>query len=153
LSICEDGTFVLQPTQIKIKDHHRRLLLPVRGQWNVLENPYCITDRFYDQLTLKSYPRVETTARSRLPLQSLNLDFSCRLVGKHAKSELVGRKGRMTHGTLVWKQHKQHQQQHNKRWHFNVLPKPKPVVASFSAKRSAQDPEHEGWEDQEYFGY
>jgi hypothetical protein len=34
--------------------------LPIRGEWTVLSNPYCVTDRYYDDLHLTSYPRVQT---------------------------------------------------------------------------------------------
>ena len=63
LSLFPNGTFTLRPSE---RDHNHvpsssstvtdgRLLL--RGRWKVEANPYCITDRFYDELHLESYPR------------------------------------------------------------------------------------------------
>ena len=34
-------------------------LLLIRGKWKLLTNPYCVTDRFYDQIVLESFPRVQ----------------------------------------------------------------------------------------------
>jgi hypothetical protein len=30
----------------------------IRGKWTLQSNPYCVTDRFYDDILLESYPRV-----------------------------------------------------------------------------------------------
>ncbi len=141
LSLCQDGTFVLTPRTCTGTRISRRL--GVRGQWNVLSNPYCITDRFYDQLKLKSYPRATLVNKNMRGIpRSGSWDLSCRVWGRHTKSQHVGRTGRMTHGSLVWKDG-------NKRSLF----RPRRVVASFSAKRAGHQPHHEGWEDQEFFGY
>lgn len=151
LSVCQDGTFVLapgkaSPTMLPMNKnavstkHSKRGRLDLRGHWNVLSNPYCITDRFYDQLTLKSYSRATTTSTSSW--RSGSMDLCCRLWGRHAKSDTMGRKGWMTHGTLVWKEH-------NKKNPF----RPRRIVASFSAKRLSHEPTQGGWEDEEFFGY
>ena len=68
LSLYPNGTFTLQPnTEEKLtlfprnnnrnnnKPHPSRLAL--RGRWRIQANPYCITDRFFDELHLESYPR------------------------------------------------------------------------------------------------
>lgn len=143
LSLCQDGTFVLAP---KLGNDHsplslRRLL--VRGQWNILSNPYCITDRYYDELKLSSYPRATIiTPYQKKFFKSGTLDIYCRVWGRYAKSKTIGRKGWMTHGSLVWKDG-----YGKSPWH------PRRVVASFSAKRASHCPSHEGWEDKEFFGY
>ncbi|KAG7370356.1 hypothetical protein IV203_028102 [Nitzschia inconspicua] len=78
LSIAEDGTFVLSPqynnnsssnnnNNHKIgtnsKNQHNNIL-PIRGEWTLYKNPYCVTDRFYDELALQSYPRIKVTTTS-----------------------------------------------------------------------------------------
>ena len=143
LSLCQDGTFVLTPAATESlssssssKQAPTRLAL--QGQWNVLSNPYCITDRFYDQLQLKSYLRA--TKRGSARSAGGRIHLSCRVWGRFAKSKTIGRKGCMTHGTLVWKDD-------------NISSRPRRIVASFSAKRKANEPSHQGWEDQAYFGY
>jgi hypothetical protein len=136
LSLCQDGTFVLAPGTSAAAATQRRLTL--RGQWDILSNPYCITDRFYDQLQLQSYSRA-TRARKGSP-RSGSMDLSCRMWGRFVKSKPIGRKGTMTHGTLVWKD-------------GGKKSGPRRIVASFSAKRASSEPSHKGWEDQDFFGY
>jgi hypothetical protein len=154
LSICPDGTFVLKPKNApQLKNNNR---LPLSGQWKVLSSPYCITDRFYDQLSLASYPRVEESVENInshhvVPLRSVELDLSCRMWGKYHSSGgglFRRRRGRMTHGTLVCKE-QQLLTKKQRKWFIAG----RPIVASFSALRSSNDPVHEGWEDQAYFGY
>lgn len=139
LSICPDGTFVMMPS-IGAKNFPKNYRLPLRGEWNVLGNPYCITDRFYDQLQLRSYPRAATSKRRGETINSGSLEISCRVWGRFAKSNEIGRKGNMSHGALVWKADQS-------------LKFPRRILASFKAKRCANDPRIDGWEDQEYFGY
>lgn len=137
LSLCQDGTFVLTP---KKGSTSRRLA--IRGHWDVLSNPYCITDRFYDQLRLKSYPRKALNAQHKKGISLVgSWDLNCRVWGRHNKSITLGRKGWMTHGALVWKDAKK------------TLLHPRRIVASFSAKRVDHQPQHDGWEDQEFFRY
>jgi hypothetical protein len=142
LSVCPDGTFVLTPLQKTVNR------LPLSGQWKLLTNPYCITDRFYDKLVLQSYPRVEAS-RNNTPLQSVELDLSCRMWGKYSNGGLFRGwrpTGRMTHGTLVCK--KSIPNQKAPRWRMG-----RPILASFSALRSSHEPTRDGWEDEKYFGY
>ena len=73
LSIHSDGTFTILPTtkpviQAQLEGStttgptttYRTTdsIMPIRGQWHVLANPYCVTDRAYDQVVLESYPRI-----------------------------------------------------------------------------------------------
>lgn len=185
LSLASDGSFVLVPKTLNAKSAYR--VLPVRGRWSLLANPYCVTDRFYDTLSLVSYPREKVVGRGNSNLgnnnhilQTVQLNLNCRLWGIHERQDggvlrRVGRisreiqqpqksqrietakeipatpsstaVGRMTHGTLVWKE---------------LLPpssplwrrlKPRPILASFSAKRCSREPAHEGWFDIEQYGY
>jgi hypothetical protein len=143
LSLCPDGTFLLRPKECPC-DGAQDLLL-MRGHWDVLSNPYCITDRFYDQLQLRSLPRatcVATEAGSSPKAGAA--DLSCRVWGRYMGSETLGRQGWMTHGTLVWR--------NGDRTSVKASA-PKRVLASFTAKRSQREPKIHGWEDQEVFGY
>jgi hypothetical protein len=138
LSICQDGTFVLSPTNKDSLD--RRLAL--RGQWKILSNPYCVTDRFYDQLTLESYPRIEV--QNEVPLRSVQLSLSGRMWGRYAKSRRR-MNGRITHGAMICKQ-----QGIAKKQFFRIG---RPIWASFSACRSSRVPAVEGRDDKRFFGY
>ena len=169
LSMASDGTFVLTPKYVETKDSDEKeeyktrnhdlvaddreepnpLLLDLRGSWNVLANPYCVTDRYYDQVSLRSYPRQKTTTTqnehgSHQVSPAFQLVLNCRMWGRHKR--LSRRKQgtyRMTHGTLVCKER-------NVPWwkHFG-----RPLVGSFSAVRSSNQPKHQGWLDEEELGY
>ena len=119
LSLYPNGTFVLRPKDnIQEKAGAEERLLSLRGRWKVNPNPYCITDRFYDELHLQSYPRTLTEspippqARQQQPLQQrhrLSLQLHCRLCGRYASAGpwrvLRGetdKNARLTRGLLVW---------------------------------------------------
>jgi hypothetical protein len=91
LSMAEDGTFVLMPhtttskTGGEIGRGPRRLIttssqqpqqqqlssiMPLRGEWKVSSNPYCLTDRYYDQLSLQTYPRTLQQLHESSPLHA-----------------------------------------------------------------------------------
>jgi hypothetical protein len=67
LSLYANGTFGM------VTDHHHHhhhqhpnsniqsssSSLLIRGKWTIQTNPYCVTDRFYDDIVLESYPRVQ----------------------------------------------------------------------------------------------
>jgi hypothetical protein len=144
LSMCPDGTFVLKPKVVGRHAEQGRLVM--RGHWDVLANPYCITDRFYDQLQLKSLPRaalVSTEAGSRQAYGSV--DLSCRVWGRHVRSKMLGRRAWMTHGTLLWKD--------DGLTSVKSPARTRRVLASFSAKRTQRESSIPGWEDQEVYGY
>lgn len=69
LTLFPNSTFCLRPISSEAISssqqftNHDRLFL--RGRWRVDPNPYCITDRFYDRLYLKSYPRRLVPRRQR----------------------------------------------------------------------------------------
>lgn len=198
LSLASDGSFVLVP-KTKNMEGNRAIvegstaILPVRGHWSVHANPYCITDRFYDVVSLMSYPRekvvatvggVDRGSNHNNVVQTVELNLYCRLWGRHTRQSpgifrgLKGRSykqlqeqhqkpgtiqtadavstastssftefGRMTHGTLMWKELFPPSCPWWKRM------KPRPVLASFSARRYSREPSHEGWFDKELYGY
>ena len=127
-------------------------VLDLRGSWNVLANPYCVTDRLYDQVSLTSYPRQKigtrkgnrttaATATEESVLRTIHLTMNCRMWGRHNRQSR--QRYRMTHGTLVCRKH-------DVPWWKQLH---RPVLASFSAVRSSNKPKHEGWIDKEHFGY
>jgi hypothetical protein len=107
LDIFSNGTFCMNAPNEKDP-------MPVRGQWKLQPNPYCITDRQYDQLVLESYPRVQKRITAKHDkeevLQRVGIRLQCRLWGRYGSDpirKLLGyRRGRcmarMTHGTLLW---------------------------------------------------
>ncbi len=173
LSMASDGTFVLTPKYVKLQDspnsktayttaNHdwktpttekdtKPRLLDLRGSWNVLANPYCVTDRYYDQVSLSSYPRQQTTTTSSnddseekiLSEPPFQLVLNCRMWGRHKRMTKNKDTYKMTHGTLVskdtdlpwWK-------------HFG-----RPILGSFTAVRSSHEPKHRGWVDKDELGY
>ncbi|CAJ1942834.1 unnamed protein product [Cylindrotheca closterium] len=139
-SMSDDGTFCLRPEQSN--DNH----LPVRGRWNVLSNPYCITDRFYDQLTLKSHPRqhiVNADGEEDAVIDSITaVNVYARMWGHYSRNK-PGR-GKLSHGSLtVSAEESKHER---RRW-------PVKQSISFSAVKKSSQSKEKDWEDQEYFGY
>ena len=57
LTIHPNGTFTILPGEDQ--EYPLKSFMPLRGRWKVLPNPYCVTDRSYDQVVLESYPRLE----------------------------------------------------------------------------------------------
>jgi hypothetical protein len=179
LSMAEDGTFILSPNSVKGgggNSSQKQGVLTVRGQWNVMSNPYCVTDRFYDTLSLQSYPRKKTTIISKESGSSMSvkkrqeeiaITLHCRMWGRHDRKpnkrneklksvvesdhEPSACFGRMTHGTMVWRQTSNDDDSKQQcRWWSKWY---RPVVASFSAKRCSRFPVHDGWVHQKEFGY
>ena len=174
LSMASDGTFVLTPKYVTLPDspnakeayttenHDRKTLtvekdetprlLDLRGSWNVLANPYCVTDRYYDQVSFSSYPRQQTTISRSDPDESeeqvlsqppFQLVLNCRMWGRHKRQIKNKDTYRMTHGTLVCKDT-------DLPWwkHFG-----RPILGSFTAVRSSHEPKHRGWVDRDELGY
>lgn len=134
-SICDDGTFYLTPVDAPSD------ILALRGRWKVLSNPYCITDRFYDQLTMHSYPRERT--KQGIGVDTMEFCLNCRLWGRYSRQDKV-RRGRLTHGSLTISRSSKSSR--------SKLPN-RSLLASFSAFRSSRESTKAGWEDKEYFGY
>lgn len=79
---------------------------PLRGEWYLTPNPYCVTDRHYDELLLVSEPRMRR--RSKM-IEKARVELRCQVWGRYgagAVRKRIGLKhgrirGRMTHGTIV----------------------------------------------------
>jgi hypothetical protein len=83
---------------------------PLRGEWYITPNPYCITDRHYDTLTLVSEPRIRRAPCPEGIITELaRLELRCKLWGRYGVGPIRnklglghGREmGRMTHGTVM----------------------------------------------------
>jgi len=63
LYIHPNGTFTLRKetsSDSQLHDSSTAPTLPVvQGYWTIQTNPYCVTDRFYDELYMVSHPRVQ----------------------------------------------------------------------------------------------
>jgi hypothetical protein len=132
-SLFPNGTFGLRP-KMSVDDNST---VTVRGHWKVDVNPYCVTDRFYDDITLVSYPRVQKKWESNSPptiVQKLRLQLKCRLSGHFTGNRLRFRdrhhfaRGKLSHGLLVVQRDECNPVKHP--W----WRRPK-IVATFSAKR------------------
>jgi hypothetical protein len=83
---------------------------PMRGEWYITPNPYCVTDRHYDTLTLIAEPRIRRAHhREGMITELARIELRCRLSGRYgvgAVRNKLGMKhgremGRMTHGTVM----------------------------------------------------
>lgn len=92
LSLYPNGTFTLVPTGdgLQLSSSH----LNVNGRWTLLKNPYCVTDRFYDEIRLDAYPRIQsitTTMRHNVDASSSTLDTTAAPVSESSTSTRVDR--------------------------------------------------------------
>jgi len=145
LSIFPNGTFVMDAPS----DDNGKNRMPLRGNWKLQPNPYCITDRQYDQLVLESYPRVQK--QQEQVLQRVDMRLQCRVWGRYGSGPIrkfmghdnVGRSmSRITHGTLLW----------NVRESQEPPWKSQRVCASFTAKpveSSNEEEEEEDFDDED----
>jgi hypothetical protein len=115
LSVYPNGTFRLMssnnPRSSNPKTYTTDTMYPsisMRGRWKLQVNPYCVTDRFYDDLMLIPYPRIQKMIKERvsvsrhremdveddrynnhsqsiekeiIPIQKVQLKLRCRLSG------------------------------------------------------------------------
>lgn len=78
---------------------------PLRGEWFLTPNPYCVTDRHYDELLLVSDPRI----RRSNTVEKARVELRCQVWGRYGAGAVrrkLGMKhgrvrGRMTHGSIV----------------------------------------------------
>ena len=126
LSVFSNGTF----SMMDASSNDDVLLLPLRGTWKLRPNPYCITDRQYDELVLESFPRIQKRASDESIVQRVVPTLKCRVWGRYGSGPIrkfmgyTRPKSRMTHGTILWNV----QQEHLPPW------KSRRVCASFTAK-------------------
>lgn len=131
LSIFPNGTFCLQPSlqgaaPPPIEEESSKndttasstataAFLPMHGRWTLRSNPYCVTDRFYDDLILSAFPRVQKSIHEDGEVQvlrRLQVDLYCRLQGHYShqgllrwiRRQMSSERGFLYHGTLLQKE-------------------------------------------------
>jgi hypothetical protein len=110
LTLSQNGTFTLQPS---VDGGDNELTLPLKGHWLVRPNPYCITDRHYDELCLLSLPKVrqgdsDTSVSNDATPERLQFELRGKVWGRYGSNSIreflnlkMGRDaGRITHGSL-----------------------------------------------------
>jgi hypothetical protein len=99
----------MEPTKQSCLDVGISDRLPINGQWRIQPNPYCATDRFFDQMIFDSYPRVQKQTsfdekRSQI-LQKRRLRIQCRLYGHYTSGRIPFARsyarGKLSHGVLI----------------------------------------------------
>lgn len=127
LILYQDGSFFLKPKHCLESHEGVELASPglLRGWWSLRPNPYCVTDRQYDELTLISHPKVRKYASRTngkrgelaIPLiqrrEEIILELNCKLWGRYGSNAIrkamhlkQGRDaGRMTHGIITIMKH------------------------------------------------
>jgi hypothetical protein len=106
----------------------------MNGRWELGRNPYCPTDRFYDDLLLESHPRVQKLESSKdasLILQRVAFQFKCRIYGRHSRNP--SKSTRMNHGVMLWKK-KEEQTSLQQQTRLFASWKQRRVCASFVAR-------------------
>jgi hypothetical protein len=73
LSLLPNGTFSLTD-----KENNG---IVINGIWELGKNPYCPTDRFYDDLLLESFPRVKRKREEII--QRLSFQLKCKVYGRY----------------------------------------------------------------------
>lgn len=134
-SLYTNGTFGLRPVCDGGDPATPSSVLLVNGRWSLLSNPYCVTDRFYDDLTLESYPRIKKTwqGTNATVVQRSVIKLKCRLSGHFTGDRLRFReqdqfaRGRLSHGSIVVL--------HDDRKRNQIWWRQPRIAASFSAKR------------------
>jgi hypothetical protein len=114
LQVFPNGTFCLSPKQQQLDIDKN--ILAVSGRWKVRPNPYCVTDRFYDEIVLTSYPRVQKKITPVSPdinqnvLKKGAIRMQCQMSGHFSAGRLTRRfcknsaygKGSLSRGILLW---------------------------------------------------
>ena len=116
-----NGTFTLNPPideaeesiQNKNGVFSKINRLPLKGQWKLNPNPYCVTDRQYDELTLISSPKTRFCSSGHdsgnsYATERVTLEMHCKVWGRFSSNTIralmklprARDAGRLTHGTL-----------------------------------------------------
>jgi len=83
---------------------------PLRGEWYLTPNPYCVTDRHYDTLTLIAEPRIRRAQlHDGIITEKARIELRCKLWGRYGVGAVRnklgfrhGREmGRINHGTVL----------------------------------------------------
>jgi hypothetical protein len=93
------------PDKIEESSSNTMKYQPLKGEWFLTPNPYCVTDRHYDELLLVSEPRI----RRSNTVEKARVELRCQVWGRYGAGAVrrkLGMKhgrvrGRMTHGSIV----------------------------------------------------
>lgn len=129
LFLDDDGTFTLRPPIVvhsKVQSPNEQLLArrqSLKGYWHLRPNPYCVTDRQYDELILESIPKVRVFengissdankgmgagADEGHAVDKITIEMRCNVWGRFGSNSIrrlmrkpTGKSaGRLTHGKL-----------------------------------------------------
>ena len=142
LDLKSDGTFCLEPFQTHDNnDDNDYVRQPLKGEWILHQNPYCVTDRQFDTLLLLSYPRVKRI--KEWDKQFAMLEMRCQLQGRFGMKSVRdfsgwshGRSaGKLVRGSVMLVRREQHGDVDLRKSRF-FIPKwrRKIIIAQFSAK-------------------
>ena len=112
-----DGKFILHPPSDLCTSKYNGKIFnierqPLKGRWKVKSNPYCVTDRQYDELILISNPKIryrETNDDDKDHYEEIvTLEMNCKVRGRFGSNTIRsllnyprGRDaGRLTHGVI-----------------------------------------------------
>ena len=142
LDLKSDGTFSLEPIQTYDgNDDNNYARQPLKGEWILQQNPYCVTDRQFDTLLLLSYPRVKRI--KEWDKQFAMLKMRCQLQGRFGMKSIRdfsgwshGRSaGKLVRGSVMLVRREQHGDVDLRKTRF-FIPKwrRKIIIVQFSAK-------------------
>jgi hypothetical protein len=129
LFLDDDGTFTLRPPVVvhsKVQSPNEQLIArrqSLKGYWHLRPNPYCVTDRQYDELILESIPKIRVFengissdvnkgmgvgADEGHAVDKITIEMSCNVWGRFGSNSIrrlmrkpTGKSaGRLTHGKL-----------------------------------------------------
>jgi hypothetical protein len=111
LSLFRNGTFCMAPMDDDRPTAAATSLSPIHGSWQVLSNPYCATDRYYDNVRLTSYRRCQKSKHDErvVTMQQGQFQLQAKMWGRYESYTGIRRRlsriplPRMNHGTVVWK--------------------------------------------------
>ena len=78
-------------------------LIQTNGRWKVRQNPYCVTDRHYDEILFSVSPSSSQDLNKNEKSLYSRMDFRCKLWGRFGSHHAKGmfKPGRMTHGRIT----------------------------------------------------
>jgi len=91
-------------------DNYNNNYQPLHGEWFLTPNPYCVTDRHYDEITLISEPRIRRVyLPSSTVVEKATVQLRCKIWGRYSAGAVrrkIGLKhgrsrSRMTHGNVL----------------------------------------------------
>ena len=135
LSLERNGRFCLALSEAGSNEAHA----PLRGEYYLTPNPYCVTDRWYDELLLESSPRTRRLYFDDCTIvERATVQMTCRIRGRYGSGSVRsimglehGRcRGRMTHGAILMRKERE---VHRASGETKKAPTERIVIGTFSA--------------------